>query len=488
MITGDEIKIAGFVFLDLASSFKPKQDLLDFLEAGEPPVYIGFGSIVVDDPKKFTQLVFDAVKLSGVRALVNEGWGGLGNKENTPDNIFMLGNTPHDWLFPRCSAVVHHGGAGTTAIGLKCAKPTMIVPFFGDQPFWGAMVAEARAGAFECIPYKKLTAEKFAEGIKQCLTDEARANVQKIADRISKEGDGAENAVKFFHNSLPLQAGTQSSTLTNNDATAQKGDAKGDSKPKKAVTDQEKEKEKKSMRCTLLPDLPAAWYLKGTRLQVSALAADVLVSSGQTSYDKLRLFRQYEWNDFQGPVTLLHGAGSALVKGFVDFGKSFSTGPVLISRDVRKRAEEERERVRQRKAEEEEMRVEADMNGRHDPEPPKTKSTDHGDSMKVDTTQRHIIEELDAHFLQEVERAENSQVVKAQSPAPSSTTFGMSKKSSSSSKKSSSDGQSSSRSEFASTVANDTLEGITAPVGPLMKLPMNVLLGMNAGLHNFPRL
>ncbi len=123
---GEEIDISGFVFLDLASSFKPPETLSKFLEAGKPPVYIGFGSIVVDDPNKFTFLIFEAVKKAGVRALVSKGWGGLGDEDNTPDNIYMLENTPHDWLFPRCSAVVHHGGAGTTAIGLKCGKPTMI--------------------------------------------------------------------------------------------------------------------------------------------------------------------------------------------------------------------------------------------------------------------------------------------------------------------------------------------------------------------------
>lgn len=75
---GSEIDIAGFVFLDLASSFKPPESLSKFLDAGEPPVYIGFGSIVVDDPDQFTELIFEAVKQTGVRALVSKGWGGLG--------------------------------------------------------------------------------------------------------------------------------------------------------------------------------------------------------------------------------------------------------------------------------------------------------------------------------------------------------------------------------------------------------------------------
>ncbi|KAH0369763.1 glycosyltransferase family 1 protein, partial [Aureobasidium melanogenum] len=202
---GPEIDIAGYVFLDLASDYDPPKELTDFLDAGEPPIYIGFGSIVVDDPDKFTQMIFDAVKIAGVRALVSKGWGGLGG-DDTPDNIFMLENTPHDWLFPRVKAVVHHGGAGTAAAGLKVGKPTMIVPFFGDQPFWGAMVSKAKAGAHEAIPYKNLDAEKLAEGIKQCLTDEARENAEQIAKSIAAEGDGAENAVKSFHRSLPFAA------------------------------------------------------------------------------------------------------------------------------------------------------------------------------------------------------------------------------------------------------------------------------------------
>ncbi|RAL67222.1 hypothetical protein DID88_007997 [Monilinia fructigena] len=160
-------------------------------------------TLVVDDPDKFTDMIFEAVKRAGVRALVSKGWGGLGC-ENTPDNVFMLENTPHDWLFPKVKAVVHHGGAGTTAIGLKCGKPTMIVPFFGDQQFWGSMIGSSGAGA-DPVPYKILTADKLAEGIKQCLTDKAREEAEKIAKNIEAEGDGAQNAVKSFHRSLTLR-------------------------------------------------------------------------------------------------------------------------------------------------------------------------------------------------------------------------------------------------------------------------------------------
>jgi len=305
---GPEIDIGGFVFLDLASDFKPPKDLSDFLDAGEPPVYVGFGSIVVDDPDRFTQMIFKAVEMAGVRALVNKGWGGIGGEGNdTPENVFMLDNTPHDWLFPRVKAVVHHGGAGTTAIGLKCGKPTMIVPFFGDQPFWGAMVAEAKAGAHECIPYKKLTAERLAEGIKQCMTEESQKNVQKIADSIVDEGDGAENAVKSFHRSLPLAG-------------------------------------RKSMRCSILEDRVAVWTLGQSSLRLSALAAELLVEKGRVKWSELKLLRHYQWNDFDGPGEPITGTTSAIATSLYGIGEGVGMVPVRIAEHMKKRDKHEQKK------------------------------------------------------------------------------------------------------------------------------------------------
>ena len=298
---GPEIDIAGFVFLDLASSFKPPETLAAFLDAGEPPVYVGFGSIVVDDPDKFTTLIFEAVKKAGVRALVSKGWGGLGDESNTPDNIYMLENTPHDWLFPRVSAVVHHGGAGTTAIGLKCGKPTMIVPFFGDQPFWGAMVAKAGAGAHQAIPYKRLTADALAEGIQQCLAPEAREAAAKIAENIAEEGDGAKNAVESFHRHLLTMSGEH------------------------------------TMRCSILPDHVAVWILKASNLRLSALAAQLLVEKKKIKWQDLRLVRHYEWNDFEGPGEPFTGAGAALMNTAGGIAKGVGGMPVRWAKSIRKR-------------------------------------------------------------------------------------------------------------------------------------------------------
>ena len=308
---GSEIDIAGFVFLDLASSFNPPEGLSKFLEAGEPPVYIGFGSIVVDDPDQFTTLIFEAIQKAGVRALVSKGWGGLGDEGNTPDNVYMLENTPHDWLFPRVSAVVHHGGAGTTAIGLKCGKPTMIVPFFGDQPFWGAMVAKAGAGADSAIPYKQLTVDALAQGIKQCLSPEAKRNAEKLAYDIEMEGDGAKNAVEAFHRHLPLI---------------------GES----------------SMRCCVFQDRVAVWDVKKTRLRLSSLAAELIVEKGRFSWQDMRLTRHYDWNDFEGPGEPITGGGAALAKSFGGVAKGIGGVPVRWAKSLKKHEQHQEQRERRR--------------------------------------------------------------------------------------------------------------------------------------------
>ncbi|KAI9354635.1 glycosyltransferase family 1 protein [Zopfochytrium polystomum] len=202
---GAHIDVTGFIFLDLASAYTPPQDLADFLAAGPPPVYIGFGSIVVDDPDALTATIFEAVKIANVRAIVSKGWGGLGGAgQDVPDGVYMIGNCPHDWLFKQVSAVVHHGGAGTTSAGLKAGKPTVVVPFFGDQPFWGAMIASIQAGP-PPIPFKKLTADRLASAIHFCFAPVVVQTAALAGARITAE-NGAAAAVRSFHAHLPLDA------------------------------------------------------------------------------------------------------------------------------------------------------------------------------------------------------------------------------------------------------------------------------------------
>jgi UDP:flavonoid glycosyltransferase YjiC (YdhE family) len=123
------LDICGFFFRD-PPEYQPPPDLDAFLQAGPPPVYIGFGSIVIEDPKKMSSLLLEAIKTCGVRAVISRGWSKLGGPEM--ENVFYLGDCPHEWLFQHVSTVIHHGGAGTTACGLFNGVPTTIVPFFGE--------------------------------------------------------------------------------------------------------------------------------------------------------------------------------------------------------------------------------------------------------------------------------------------------------------------------------------------------------------------
>ena len=200
---GDAIDIAGFCFLEGATSYEAPRELTDFLEQGPPPFYIGFGSCVIENPEAVTALLREAIQLSGIRAILSRGWAGLG--EGLEDNeILVVGDLPHDWLFPHLSGICHHGGAGTVAAGLHAGLPTIVIPFFGDQYFWGSCVARAGAGP-EPIPFTELTSEKLAEAFRFCQSTQAHAQAEEIAVGIRAE-DGVQAAVDAFHRHLPLDA------------------------------------------------------------------------------------------------------------------------------------------------------------------------------------------------------------------------------------------------------------------------------------------
>jgi UDP:flavonoid glycosyltransferase YjiC (YdhE family) len=133
--------------------------------------------------------VLEALANTGQRGLLLTGWGGL-RLESIPDNVFVLEAAPHSWLFPRTAAVVHHGGAGTTAEGLRAGVPSIIVPFILDQPFWGARVHAAGLGP-KPISRKNLAADNLAEAIKTAVTD---TQMRKRARDFGKEVR-AENSI-----------------------------------------------------------------------------------------------------------------------------------------------------------------------------------------------------------------------------------------------------------------------------------------------------
>lgn len=232
----DYVDICGFSFLPSRTSYTPPQELDAFLKAGPPPIYIGFGSIVVDDPSRLTKIIFDAIRETGERAVVNKGWGNLGaDLMDVPENVLMIGSCPHDWLFQHVSCVVHHGGAGTTAAGLALGRPTVVVSFFGDQFFWGSIVGRSGAGP-KAVPYKDLTADKLVAAIRKALEQPTRDRASEIGEQMRHES-GVESAVHSFHRHLDIE----------------------------------------KLRCAVVPTKPAVWRIRHSRTKLSAVAAAVLL-------------------------------------------------------------------------------------------------------------------------------------------------------------------------------------------------------------------
>ena len=187
--------LTGYWFLDEAPGWRPDPGLSAFLNAGAPPVYVGFGSIPSLDPAATTALVVEALARAGLRGVLATGWGGLAPAD--ADHIHMLDAAPHAGLFPFMAAVVHHGGAGTTAAALRAGRPSLILPFFGDQPFWGRQVARLGAGPAP-IPQRRLGVEGLARAMGQAARDEGMARrAREIGARIRSE-DGVGGAVALI--------------------------------------------------------------------------------------------------------------------------------------------------------------------------------------------------------------------------------------------------------------------------------------------------
>lgn len=186
--------ISGYWFLDDAEvgskKWTPPKELVEFIDnahqTGKKVVYIGFGSIVVSDPDAMTRCIVEAVKRSGVYAIMSKGWSDrLSVKKGTdisepeiplPPEIFNISSIPHDWLFQRIDAACHHGGAGTTGASLRAGIPTIIKPFFGDQYFWSDRVEALGIGS----SVRKLTVESLTEALVYATTDEKQIDRAKL--------------------------------------------------------------------------------------------------------------------------------------------------------------------------------------------------------------------------------------------------------------------------------------------------------------------
>jgi sterol 3beta-glucosyltransferase len=191
---GPHIHTTGY-WLPEQGDWQPPEALLRFLESGSPPVFIGFGSMPVPDPAQTTKTLVEALRRTGQRGLLHAGWAGLA-QENLPEHIFKIDDAPYDWLFPRMGMVIHHGGSGTTAFGLRSGVPSQVVSFTYDQPFWGRRIAALGAGP-PPVPFDRLSAGILADSIQRSLNDpHMHLRAQQISAQLRQE-DGLTNAVRL---------------------------------------------------------------------------------------------------------------------------------------------------------------------------------------------------------------------------------------------------------------------------------------------------
>jgi len=195
---GEREQVTGYWFADQAKDWEPSETLARFLDAGPPPIYVGFGSMPSEDANKLARIVIEALDAVGERGVLASGWGGLDDSVRS-EHVHLLETAPHDWLFPRCSAVVHHGGAGTTHEGLRWGRPSVICPVFGDQPFWGRRVLDIGAGPAP-VPQKTLTPATLTRALAATRSPAIVSRADEIGSKLRAEPgtEGAASAIESF--------------------------------------------------------------------------------------------------------------------------------------------------------------------------------------------------------------------------------------------------------------------------------------------------
>ncbi|OGN93936.1 MAG: hypothetical protein A2Z71_08090 [Chloroflexi bacterium RBG_13_50_21] len=196
---GEHLHITGYWYLD-TPDFEPLPDLQAFLEAGTPPVYIGFGSMPSENPEQVTEMMIQALALSGQRGILFTGRGPLGRgmaQQSSTQPVYFVESIPHDWLLPRTAAVVHHGGAGTTAAGIRAGIPSILIPIGADQRLWAYRVKALGVGPAP-IPRSRLSAERLAKAITRAAGDPAmRQRAVDLREKVRAE-DGVGEAVRII--------------------------------------------------------------------------------------------------------------------------------------------------------------------------------------------------------------------------------------------------------------------------------------------------
>jgi UDP:flavonoid glycosyltransferase YjiC (YdhE family) len=175
----------GAMFAQQTEALSP--ELESFLQAGPPPVYIGFGSMSDPNPQKTTERIIEAAKRAEVRAVISKGWARLG-AEAVPRDVLLIGPEPHTKLFPRCAAVVHHGGAGTTHAAARAGVPQVLMPQLLDQFYWADRVQRVGIGPTK-VPRHDDDPELLAQALRECVgSTEVRDRARAIAESLVQNG------------------------------------------------------------------------------------------------------------------------------------------------------------------------------------------------------------------------------------------------------------------------------------------------------------
>ncbi len=194
----ERMQVTGYCFLDPPPGWQPPEDLQRFLQAGPPPVSVGFGSMASHDANATLDLVLRALAIAGQRGIILSGWAGLGKDRVLPDTVFAAESLPHSWLFPRMAAVVHHGGAGTTGAALRSGVPSVLTPLLADQPSWARRVYALGAGTAP-IPFQTLTAERLAGAIREAVTNATmRQRATELSRQIQEEDGVGQTCERFL--------------------------------------------------------------------------------------------------------------------------------------------------------------------------------------------------------------------------------------------------------------------------------------------------
>lgn len=187
--------LTGYWFLPQRSDFRPPREIVKFLGSGSPPVYVGFGSMNNEQPERLTDVVIEALERLNRRGILATGWGGL-QERGLPDSILQVDDIAHQWLFPHMAAIVHHGGAGTTAAALYSGVPSVVVPFGGDQQHWGRILVQ-RGLSPQVLPVDKLTAGSLARAIWVAVNDrDLQQRAKSFGESIHRE-NGVTRAIEI---------------------------------------------------------------------------------------------------------------------------------------------------------------------------------------------------------------------------------------------------------------------------------------------------